>query len=671
MTTEEAKSKIQKLSEKIEYHNRLYYQENTTEISDFEFDKLLEQLQKLEEQYPELKDPNSPTQRVGGAITKDFETVKHEYPMLSLGNTYSKEELSDFDERIKKLLGDEPYEYFCELKFDGVALSILYEDGELQKGVTRGDGKKGDNVTNNVKTIRSLPLKLNSDLDKSKVKFEVRGEVFMPKEVFANLNKEKQKQGEALLANPRNTASGTLKMQDSAVVASRKLDCYCYSLLGDDLNFASHEEGILFLEELGFNVSKTYKKCNELSQVYDFINLWEKKRNELPLETDGVVVKVNKLAHQKKLGNTAKSPRWAIAYKYKAESASTRLLDVQYQVGRTGAVTPVAILEPVLLAGTTVKRASLHNANEIERLDLHINDYVFVEKGGEIIPKITGVDLNLRDNDTHKFQYPQVCPVCSTSLERKEGEAVHYCPNQDGCAPQITGRIEHFIHRNAMNIDSMGEQTVKLLYENDLARTPADLYKLTYDDVFQLEGFKDLSTRNMLEGIENSKSIPFEIVLFALGIRYVGKTVAEKLAFHFKNIDKLMVATFDELIEVPEIGDRIAESVQDYFSIDKNKKLIEELKSYGLQFHINESQINNSGSLEGKSFVISGVFESYGRDELKTIIKSNGGKIVSSISGKLDYLVAGENMGPAKKKKAESLDITILDESQFKELLNG
>lgn len=669
MTENEAKIAIEELSQQINYHNQKYYQESVSEISDYDFDQILERLIKLENDFPALKKDDSPSQRVGGTITKNFKTEVHKYPMLSLSNTYSEEELIDFDGRVKKGLDDASYEYFCELKFDGVAISLTYENGLLTKAVTRGDGTKGDNVTANAKTIRTIPLSIGGgDFPKE---FEVRGEVYMPNEVFAAINKQKEADGEELLANPRNTASGTLKMQDSSVVAARKLDCFLYSLMSES-QIKSHEQSIHSLENWGFQVSQTYKKCSNISEVIAYIQDWETKRHELPVETDGIVIKVNSLSQQNDLGFTAKSPRWAIAYKYKAESAVTRLNDVTYQVGRTGAITPVAELEPVLLAGTTVKRASLHNANEIERLDLRIGDFVHVEKGGEIIPKVTSVDMNQRDVSLVPIQYINNCPSCGTELVRYEGEANHYCPNQASCFPQVTGRIEHFIHRKAMNIDSMGEQTIKTFYENGMLNNVADLYRLDPNQILGLEGFQELSVQNLLNGIEASKTAPFEQVLFGLGIRFVGKTVAEKLAMHFKNVDALMSANFDQLIAVPEIGERIAQSLIDYFSKEENIELISNLKDAGLNFQIDESQLElASDALAGKSFVISGVFENYGRDELKTLIKNNGGKVVSSISAKLDYLVAGDKMGPAKLEKAQKLGVTMISEAEFDQLLNS
>ena len=669
MTQEEAKSKLAELSEQIDHHNHLYYQQDRTEISDYEFDQLLNQLIELESQFPDLKLPDSPTQRIGGTVTKTFEAVFHKYPMLSLGNTYSTEELREFDKRVAKGLGDSPYEYFCELKFDGVALSITYENGLLVRGVTRGDGARGDDITNNVKTIRSIPLRLSGNYPEV---FEARGEAFLPKANFERLNKEREDLGEETYANARNTASGTLKMQDSSIVARRGLDCYLYSMISDSEELNSHELSINKLIELGFNVSPTFAKCQNIDEVIAYINEWEKKRQKLPLETDGIVIKVNSSSQQKLLGFTAKSPRWAIAYKYKAESASTVLNGITYQVGRTGAVTPVAELQPVFLAGTTVKRASLLNANEIERLDLRIGDTVFVEKGGEIIPKITGVALSKRPAATSQIKYIVKCPECGAELIRYEGEAVHYCPNTNGCPPQIKGRVEHFIQRKAMNIDSLGEKTIAALYDKGLVQSTADLYSLNYDDVIQLEGFKELSSNNLIKGIQLSTQAEFESVLFGIGIRYVGKTVAQKLAIHFKTIDNLARAAFEELIEVPEIGERIAESVVSFFSDQRNQKEIERLKAAGVQLELVEKEETIlSVALDGKSFVVSGVFEKYGRDELKETIKQHGGKVISAISGKLDFLLAGDNMGPAKKEKAEKLGVKIISEAEFDTMINA
>ncbi len=670
MSPAEAKKRIQKLTDEVNYHNELYYQKSKTEISDREFDLLLEELVKLEKEFPTLKQPDSPTQRVGGTISKDFESIKHKYPMLSLGNTYSKEELTDFDGRVSKGLDGEEYEYFCELKFDGVSISLIYENGILKRGVTRGDGVRGDDVTANVRTIRSIPLKIKGK--NIPAYFEVRGEVFLPKKEFERLNKEREDIGEETYANARNTASGTLKMQDSSIVAQRRLDCFTYYLLGEDLGVDTHAEAIKTIEGWGFQVSPTYKLCKTLDEVFKYIDHWEKKRAGLPLETDGVVIKVSSLDQQRGLGFTAKSPRWAIAYKYKAESMSTRLNGITYQVGRTGAVTPVAELEPIFLAGTTVKRASLHNANEIARLDLRIGDFVFVEKGGEIIPKVTGVDLPKRSPSNRPVKYIAKCPECSTSLVRQEGEAAYYCPNDHGCPPQITGRIEHFIQRKAMDIDSLGEMTIKSLFDLGLLKTPADLYDLKAADIMRLEGFKELSTKNLLGGIAQSKSTPFEAVLFAIGIRHVGKTVAEKLARHFKTMDNLAKATRDEILEAPEVGEIIADSVVGFFKDKDNRKEIERLRKAGLQFTSTFKEAEKvSDALGGKSFVVSGTFEHYERDEIKDVIVAHGGKVLSGVSAKLDFLVAGENMGPAKREKADKLGIKIISEDEFRKMLKA
>ncbi len=682
MPASESKNRIDELTDQLNRLNYLYYQESTSEVSDYEFDQLLLELSHLESIHPEFKREDSPTQRVGGSITKSFDTVYHKYPMLSLGNTYSKEDLANFDQRVTKGLGTDDYEYFCELKFDGVAISLLYHDGVLKQAVTRGDGEKGDDVTNNIKTIQSIPLRIS--LEKHPAVFEVRGEVFMPKKVFEALNKSRAESGEALLANPRNTTSGTLKMQDSSVVASRKLDCFLYSLLGENIEPKTHSESIDLLEKMKFNVSPTYRKCKNIDEVFDYINEWEQKRHALPVETDGIVLKVNDTNQQEELGFTAKSPRWAIAYKYKAEGGETRLNDITYQVGRTGAVTPVAELAPVLLAGTTVKRASLHNANEIERLDIRIGDIVSVEKGGEIIPKITGVVLEKR-TETKKLRYISNCPECGTPLERKEGEAVHYCPNSSSCPPQVRGKIEHFISRNALDINHLGPNTIKGLYNKGVIKNIADLYSLTFNNLNELKfeeldpatgdtkarSIKEKTARNILESLEKSKNVAFENVLFGLGIRYVGKTVAEKLVAHFKTIDRLKAATYDDIIAVHEIGERIAQSVVKYFENTENLALVQKLQEAGLNFETkNEDSNLQNDTLAGKSFVISGVFETINREDLKKLIKNLGGKVVSSVSGTTDYLVAGENMGPAKREKAENNKVTILSEKEFNQLID-
>lgn len=670
MTADQAKKEIVSLTKEINYHNELYYSESTQELSDQEFDILLKKLESLEKDFPQFKDPNSPTQRLGGEVIKNFPQVTHEFPMLSLGNTYSFDELKDFDQRVAKGLDGQSYEYFCELKFDGVSLSLTYEDGILVKAATRGDGIWGQDVITNAKTIKSIPLKI--DRPNTPSKFEVRGEVFLRNEAFKQLNEELEDIGEKQYANARNAASGFIKLQNSAEVAKRKLDCYVYYLLGKKLKIKTHEARIKELENLGFKVSPTYKKCKNIQEVFNYINNMEISREILPIEIDGVVIKVNSIDQQEQLGFTAKVPRWAISFKYKPQSISTRLNNVTYQVGRTGAITPVAELEPVFLAGTTVKRASLHNADIIAKLDLHIGDYVFVEKGGEIIPKVTAVDTSKRTNKTKPINYITKCPECGTALIRTEGEASHYCPNVTGCPPQIKGRVEHFIQRKAMDIDSLGEQTIRQLFELELLHTPADLYDLKKEDFFKLDKVKEKSAQNMLDGIQQSKTVPFESVLFAIGIRYVGKTVAEKLARHFKTIDAIMAANYDQLLEAPEIGEKIAQSVIAFSKMKANQKEIERLKKAGLQFTVVEQEvIKESDNLAGKSFVISGTFEKYERDDLRDVIIKNGGKVASSISGKLDYVLAGDNMGPAKKEKADKLGVKIISEQDFEKLLKG
>lgn len=674
---DQARIEVANLSKEINYHSELYYQKDSSEISDSAFDQLLEKLIALENEFPTLKLPDSPSQRVGGAITKSFDSIVHKYPMLSLGNTYSQEDLKEFDARVAKGIEGQTYEYFCELKFDGLSLSLTYENGLLTRAVTRGDGTQGDDITANAKTIRTIPLKLKADLPEE---FEVRGEAFFPLKEFERVNNEREDIGEDRLANPRNAASGTLKMQNSSIVADRRLDCHLYYLLGDKLEFKTHDAAMKAIESWGFNVSPTYRKCKDIDEVLSYINEWEDKRHKLPVETDGIVIKVNDLSQQEQLGFTAKSPRWAIAYKYKAESAKTILESISYQVGRTGAVTPVANLKPVLLAGTTVKRASLYNANEIERLDVRIGDTVHVEKGGEIIPKITAVDTSSRTLFSIPTNYITHCPDCDTELVRNEGEVNHYCPNAEGCPPQILGKIEHFIQRKALDIDKLGPETIRGLLDNELIKNYADLYHLKYDQLNGLEftsyslkkgadsvrSLREKSASNIIRAIELSKAIPFERVLFGLGIRFVGKTVAEKLADHFLSIEKLMLATFDELINVPEIGDIIAKSVISFFAEEKNQQIIEQLKASGLQLtSIKKEIILESSNLEGKSFLISGVFTQFSRDELKEKIKANGGKIISAISGKLDFLVAGEKMGPSKLEKATKLGINIISEDEF------
>lgn len=665
MTESEASLLIKDLTTRLNYYNEQYYIHDKSEIPDQEFDRLLKTLGDLELGYPELKQRDSPTQRVGGAPTKNFETVVHERKMLSLGNTYNSEDLYEFDARVKKGLDGLEYEYVCELKFDGVAISLIYENGVLIQAITRGDGVKGDDVTNNAKTIRTLPLRAKGD---HRDRFEVRGEVFLSKSGFEKLNQQKKLDNEDTYANARNTASGTLKMQDSKEVAKRKLNCYLYSLLGDSTP-ATHMASLHSMQSWGFQVSQTFKQCGNIDEVINYVNHWEKKRHDLDVETDGIVIKVNSHYQQEELGFTAKNPKWAISYKYKAENVATKLKAIAYQVGRTGAVTPVAELEPVQLGGTTVKRASLHNSNEIARLGLHTGDTIFVEKGGEIIPKVTGVDISKRAENAEPYTFVTHCPECRTELHKNEAEAAHYCANIDGCPPQITGRIEHFIHRKAMNIDSLGIQTIKQLFLADIVKTPADLYALTEKDILSLEGFKEQSTAKLLTAIGDSKNIPFASLLFGLGIRFVGQTVAEKLAAHFKNIDAIIEAKREELIEVPEIGERIADSLLEHFSKESNREEINRLKSYGLQLEASVDNSLVSDELASKTFVISGVFQNYSRDELKLMIKAHGGKIVSSISAKLDYLLAGENMGPSKLEKAQKLGTVIITEDEFLEMI--
>ena len=669
MNKDEAKEEILRLSKEINYHNHLYYVESNPQISDYEFDKLLKKLQELEKQFPEFAFESSPTKRVGGDITKKFQTVAHTFPMLSLSNTYSEEEILEWENRIKKL-EDGAIEYVCELKYDGVAIGIRYENGFLTRAVTRGDGTQGEEITANVRTIRTIPLQLRGDFPQD---FEIRGEIFMPLASFLKLNAEREENGEQLFANPRNTASGTLKMQDSKVVSERNLDSYLYGIYGNNLAFEGHFETVQKAGEWGFKIplqqSRMIEKTDSAEGIMNFIHFWDKERYNLPFEIDGVVVKVNNYAQQKRLGFTAKSPRWAIAYKFKTERVETKLESVVYQVGRTGSITPVANLKPVQLGGTTVKRASLHNSDQIKKLDLHVNDFVYVEKGGEIIPKIVGVNTEKRTKDAGIIQFIESCPECNATLIRREGEANHYCPNEDACPPQMKGKMEHFISRKAMNIDGLGAETIDLLYEKGLIKTSADLYDLTFDQVVELDRMADKSADNLIKGLVESKNIPFERVLFALGIRFVGETVAKKLAKHFKNMDALIAAKFDDLTNVGEIGEKIAISLQQYFLNEEHLHFINRLKKAGLQFEIKE-KVGASNTLEGKSFVVSGVFNAFSRDELKELIESNGGKNVSAISNKTDYVVAGENMGPAKLKKATDLGIAILSEDDFIQLIN-
>ena len=658
---------IQNLREELNQHNYNYYVLDHPTISDYEFDLKLAQLQELEKQHPEFFDESSPTQRVGGAITKNFETVVHEHRMYSLDNSYSKEDLLEWEKRIQKVLGDVPLEYTCELKYDGASISITYMNGKLQRAVTRGDGFQGDDVTNNIKTIKSIPLQLKGNYPP---KFDVRGEIILPFAGFEKMNQELIEIGETPYSNPRNTASGSLKLQDSTDVAKRPLDCLLYFLIGNQLPFNTQFESLESARAWGFKAPKEAKLAKNLDEVFQFIDYWDTHRHNLPYETDGVVVKVNSFQHQEELGFTAKSPRWAIAYKFKSEQVATRLNSISYQVGRTGAITPVANLEPVQLAGTIVKRASLHNADQIEKLDIRVGDTVFVEKGGEIIPKIIAVDLAQRPLFTQPTYYITHCPECQTELVRSEGEANHYCPNFYGCPPQIIGRIQHYISRKAMDIEGLGGETVALLFNNGLVRDYADLYELTVEQILPLERMAQKSAENLVNGVALSKNIPFERVLFALGIRYVGETVAKKLAKHYKNIDALRQASLMDLILVDEIGERIAQSVIDFFDNQENQIIIERLKNYGVQFEIVEKiNPNATDKLQGKTFVVSGVFSLYSRDELKQAIEDNGGKVGSSISAKTDYVVAGDNMGPAKLDKANKLNIPIISEEDFKAMI--
>ncbi len=659
--------KIKQLRKELEEHNYNYYVKSNPTISDFEFDEKMKELQDLENKYPDFFDPNSPTQRVGNDINKAFKQVKHIYPMLSLGNTYSKEEVSDFYNRISKTL-NEPFDIVCELKFDGTSVSLIYEKGNLLRAVTRGDGEKGDDITANVRTIRTIPLHLKGMGFPNF--FEIRGEILMPWDVFEHLNKEREKDEEPLFANPRNATSGTIKLQNSAEVAKRHLDAYLYYLLGEQMPSDSHYENLQIIKNWGFKVSNEITKCKNLNEIFDFIDKWDIERKNLPVATDGIVLKVDSLKQQQRLGLTAKSPRWAIAYKFQAERAETRLNSISYQVGRTGAITPVANLDPVQLSGTIVKRASLHNSDIIEDLDLHIGDMVYVEKGGEIIPKITGVNKEARILIGDKVKFITRCPECGTLLIRKEGEAAHYCPNETNCAPQIKSKIEHFISRKAMAIDGIGEETINLLYNQKLIKNYADLYKLTITNIASLERMGEKSAQNIINSLENSKNVPFERVLFALGIRYVGETVAKKLAYSLHSIEAIQTASFEDLKNIDEIGEKIAESVVLFFKDEKNIQLIEELKQIGLKFQIDEEKLQNkTNKLNGKTFVISGTFSSHSRDEYKDIIVNNGGKNTSSISTKTDFILAGENMGPAKLQKAQTLSIKIISEEEFLDLL--
>ncbi len=674
MDLTEAKRRIEELSKELETHNYNYYIKDQPTISDYDFDKLLEELVSIEKLYPELLSPNSQSQRVGGAVTKSFKSVKHKHPMLSLSNSYSVEDMLDFDRKVREGLGlgnadlfaTSP-SYICELKFDGLSIGLSYKNGELIQAVTRGDGMQGDDVTTNVRTIKSIPLKLKGNYP---TEFEIRGEIFLPRSVFNAINQEREEIGEPPLANPRNAASGTMKMQDSSVVASRKLDCFLYHLLGAEIPYKSHYENLQAAKSWGFKISEQSQLLNNIHEVLQFIERWDKERFQLPFDIDGIVIKVNDHQQQLQLGFTAKSPRWAIAYKFKAEQVSTELLSIVYQVGRTGAITPVANLKPVLLGGTMVKRASLHNADIIEKLDVRVGDSVFVEKGGEIIPKIIGVDFSKRKPDAEKTVYISLCPECKTMLQRNDGEANHFCPNETTCPPQVKGRIEHFVSRKAMNIDSLGSETIEQLYNFGLIKNIADLYDLRKDDLLLLERMAEKSANNLLEGIEASKSVPFERVLYAIGIRHVGETTAKKIVKKVKSLSTLMNASRDELLEIDEVGSTIAESIFNFLTDEKNRNVLLRLKNVGLQFEQTEEQRQGgSDKLSGLTFVISGVFNKYSRDQLKDLIELNGGKNSSSISKKTSFVLAGANMGPEKLKKAQSAGVKLLSEEEFERMI--
>ncbi len=675
MTPTEAQYKIQVLSKLLEQHNYNYYVLDNPTISDYDFDQLLEELMALEKQFPEFLSPNSPSQRVGGQITKEFKSVKHQYAMLSLSNSYNQEDLLDFDRRVREGLGitaigglfDEGIDYVCELKFDGLSISLIYENGKLTQAITRGDGVQGDDVTTNAKTIKSIPLQLKGNYPE---KFEIRGEVFMPRPVFDAINKEREEIGDALMANPRNAASGSMKMQDSAQTAKRKLDCFLYYVLGENLPHQSHFDNMHAAKSWGFKISEDAKLCSGINEVINFINYWDKKRFDLPYDIDGIVIKVNSYNQQQNLGFTAKSPRWAIAYKFKAEQVSTELLSIAYQVGRTGAITPVANLQPVQLGGTTVKRASLHNADIIEKLDVRLGDMVFVEKGGEIIPKIIGVDLSKRKADSQPTHYITQCPECNTELQRNEGEANHFCPNENECPPQVIGKMEHFVSRKAMNIDSLGGETIVQLFKAGLVKNIADLYDLKKEQLLPLERLAEKSANNLIEGLDASKKVPFERVLYAIGIRHVGETTAKKIAKKVKTLDILIHSSKEELLAIDEVGEIIAISLHDFFSNEKNKAIIEKLKAAGLQFELSEEQQQGgSDKLKDLTFVISGVFAKHSRDQYKEMIELHGGKNSGSISKKTSFVLAGDNMGPEKLKKAESLGVKMINEDEFLEML--
>ena len=664
MSREDDIRRMSELVDLLEYHTRKYYIDNSPEISDFEFDALLRELQELENTYPDMASPNSPTKRVGSDLTSEFTSAEHRFPMLSLSNTYSSEELGEWIDRIIREIGE--VEFVCELKFDGTAISLTYENGELLQAITRGDGRRGDDVTNNVRTIRTVPLRLQGD--DYPALFEIRGEIIMPYASFDRLNSEREAAGEPLLANPRNAAAGTLKQQSSQVVAHRGLDCTLYNLAGNDLKFATHADSLEAARRWGFKVSEHAKVCRSREEVEAYIAYWDTERKALPYATDGVVIKVNRYADQRTLGSTAKAPRWAVAYKFQAEKALTKITSVDFQVGRTGAITPVANLEPVQLAGTIVKRASIHNADQIAALDIRLGDMVYVEKGGEIIPKITGVELSERPTDSTPFEYITHCPECGSELVRIEGEAKHYCPNTSGCKPQIIGRIEHFVKRKAMDIEGLGGETIELLWENGMLSDIADIYNLDPIALASLPRLGEKSAANILEGVRISKAVPFERVLFAIGIRFVGETTAKYLATHFRTLDAIATASAEELAEAEEIGSKIAESIIAYFADEKNKNILEKLRSAGLRFEV-EDKVCTSNALAGKNIVISGKFEGRSRDDMKALVEEHGGKNLAAVSANVDFIVAGDNMGPAKRQKAEKLGVKILTEDEFMALI--
>ncbi|MDR3286931.1 MAG: NAD-dependent DNA ligase LigA [Prevotellaceae bacterium] len=665
MNFNDAKIRCEDLLKIIEQHNKNYYVDANPVISDFEYDLLVMELDAIEKKFPQLQTLDSPTQRIGSDINNEFVQIRHKYPMLSLGNTYSENDLKDFDQRVRKIIGDN-FEYVCELKFDGVSISLIYKNGILQQAVTRGDGEKGDDVTTNIRTIRNIPLKIHNNFPEE---FEIRGEIFMPHSSFERLNKERTDTGETLFANPRNATAGTIKLQNSSQVAKRELDCFLYYLLGETLPHTTHYDNLQEAVKWGFPISENIKKCQSINEVFEYINYWDTERKKLPYDTDGVVIKVNNLEQQEELGVTAKSPRWAIAYKFKAEQAVTELLSVDFQVGRTGAITPVANLNPVQLAGTTVKRASLHNQEQINILDIRIGDMVIVEKGGEIIPKIVGVDKSHRNSDSKPFEYITHCPECGTKLEREESEAKHFCSNENGCHPQIVGKIEHFISRKAMAIDGLGIETIELLYKNNLINNIADLYDLKKEQLLPLERIAEKSAENIIKSIDDSRNIEFSRVLFAIGIRFVGETTAKKIVEVLNSVDKIMAANEDELLQIDEIGERIAQSIINYFSNQKNQEIIQRLRRAGLQFEAKETNEKISDKLKGMSFVVSGTFTSP-REELKKIIEQHGGKNVSAISASTTYLLSGEKSGQMKIDKANKLNVKIIDENQFNEIIN-